>query len=941
MAQQVINFQKAAPKRSVYTVLVGHQTLHIIHPELFAPKALVKIDGKRVQATTGFDKMYDIQEWDRNDKTVHVWTSKNSYYSELDAQQRTMINSIKAFMNTAEWRTLAVFHDTECRQNKQYSYGNHLHMVVETEVKQLSRQGKYRRMQTDMNKMGGICTLREIKTDPRSFIKYLAEDEEKQFLGANSDSLREQWAQAEGYAYDDHWELGEDEVEEGETLKRKPQFITKVAEAKEPTVDEPAMQVPSHLHKAKAADNVDFVIKVLKEHKECTTIHQLATKVGLMSETGRAICHIALSSNGQKTFQLALNKLQETQQNKSLEQLVKELPDEIPQYMSVRKSQCIFNTWCKEQNISPRKYAMTVQMLLGGKTYKRIGLYLQGAPSSGKTALTNNIWNCLGGEVGRITKETFCFQDCAGKRLIIGEEVAITESNVDRYKDLLSGSTMKCEIKNKGPEDCTPKVVMINSNIKYTQNIGRASSDAIKVRLYTFENLRRVGILAQVTDHFHPRLFYQNVIPLSQEEVLNITQNTGDWTDEPIGYGQQYTGSWEEIMQDPDDTIPSSQGFFTRQEDDREPRTSTPTRDDSQEIETVIISSGEATADAEVKWIEETKDTPDKKRNFLYHLAILERTHMEPVKKADITAKILQTLEEPDNSIEEFSINPYAETEEEMHAIIDSEDKWKEEWNTQPEVLVESSNKPSTSNGQPPLKKKKPEPVSRLINSLHFATFEKHGEQAKDKAIEYMYKQCNNFYSREDDKRKSWNYKLKFGDYQPNYTNNYINNEEWWPEDRSWTEDRTFMEGYTEPEYYENSDFINEYTYVQLKEKPDQQSHTRINIDKVYIHERPVHHITIWGVTEDKTRQEADTVPLQPSTYDTKQQAVNKIFQFVRLFRTNRKHPKTRRSQHTQEDHNTIWFWLNQTVGPCDRLDVIRRRYLQQDQTNMHVIISE
>nr|QKE55003.1 MAG: hypothetical protein [Parvoviridae sp.] len=554
MAQRQLNFPKLAPKVKTYNILIGHETLHIIHPELFAPKAKAYKDGKPIVSDRGWEKSYPIPEWDLPTKTVTAWTSKQSHYCELDNKQKAVINYIKTLLNCEKWQCLVVFHGTDCRANKkQYTYGNHLHVILQTTVGQFSREGAYRSMYEAVTAMGGRVTLTPVKDNIQGLLKYYQEDDEKIFMGSSGDELRELWATAQEYNGPRETE-GEEETEPDAERKRKAVPFIKQVKRNKPEdaedITEEETQVPSHLqNKQRLVDNVNFLIEILRKNKDTRDINQLTTKYGLFSEEGKALCNIALSNNGPKAFALALRQVQDEDDKMTLEERVKELPDLIPEYMDITSSQALFNAWCAEQRISPRKYAMTMQMLLAEKSYKRIGVYLQGRPNSGKTALTNNMWKCMGQTNGRITKETFCFQDCAGRKLIIGEEIAITEANVDRFKDLLSGGTVMCEIKQKAPVPCTPKIVLINSNNRYDLNIGRASAEQIRVRLYLFQDLQVSKVLGNMTGHFHPRMFYDNILPISQEETDRLKNNTGDWDMEPLG-GTQFTGDWGEVFGD-------------------------------------------------------------------------------------------------------------------------------------------------------------------------------------------------------------------------------------------------------------------------------------------------------------------------------------------------------------------------------------------------------
>lgn len=565
MAQALLHFKKTHDIK-YYHIIVGHKTVNILHPELFGPRGKIIKDGKEVLVNGQWPKTYDIDSWNLTNELVYKWASKSQHYNALDNQQKRIINTIKKFLNEPQWSVLLVFHDTECRDSKTkhtYRYGNHLHIILETTKTQFSKDNLYRAMQGAICNIGGTCTLKPVLDTMDGLIKYLAEDPEKMFLGTNSDYLKDLFKDSENLQATTTTEGEELAPHQPQEEKRK--NIKFVSEVKAKTGEDeeiPPDSLPTNLTKTtKSADYTQFMIDLIKKNKDCQDLTTLACKYGLETETGKAICHIALSNQGQKIFQLALRKIQEEDDSKPIGDAVKNLPEKMPGYMSIEHSQAMLNAWCREQGINARKFVATMQMLLEGASYKKVGLYLQGAPNSGKTALTNNMWGCMGRLVGKITKENFLFQDCAGKKIIVGEETTITVANVERYKDLLSGATVKVEIKNKAPEDCTPQIVMLNSNNRYNQNIGGTAAEAIRVRVYMYEGLRRSTILKNMTGHFHPRMFYDGVTPVSQDEIYKLLQNTGEWTDEAVGWGEEYTGDWTEIRGAASQEIPIITGL--------------------------------------------------------------------------------------------------------------------------------------------------------------------------------------------------------------------------------------------------------------------------------------------------------------------------------------------------------------------------------------------
>lgn len=536
-----------------YHVILGHDRQNLVHPELFVARQIVKKDGINQKTDNGFDKTYEIHPWDLEDQTVYAWNSHANYYTALPAKEKAIINSIKKFINNSgEWKILVSFHNTQCRLGLDSSvcHGNHLHLVVETAVGQLSKHGLYRSMQIQMKKSEGICSMSEIKHHLPQFMRYLAEDPEKTFLGTNSETMREMYKDENTIAGTEKtWNLEQIEEENPVETRKLAAFDFNIAQPST-SKDTDDVKAPEHLQKTKSADSIQFIIELMKKHRNARTLSALAANYDLFSDTGKAICAIATSQQGKKIFDMAMNQLNSELHTETIADIIKKLPDKIPGYMTPYQSQAMFNAWCIEQGISPRRLVCTLQMILDGKSHKRVGIYFSGRPNSGKTAITNSMWDCLSDIVGKITKENFCFQDCANKRIIIGEECSIGVHNIDNYKDLLSGSTLKVPVKNQAPGDCTPAIVMLNSNITYYQNLNTEQTAALRVRLFNFENLKQTRCLKHMTGKFHPRLLYDNVLPISDDEVQYIQQGEHTiWTQEPIGWGLEFTGSWDDIMQ--------------------------------------------------------------------------------------------------------------------------------------------------------------------------------------------------------------------------------------------------------------------------------------------------------------------------------------------------------------------------------------------------------
>lgn len=89
--------------------------------------------------------------------------------------------------------------------------------------------------------------------------------------------------------------------------------------------------------------------------------------------------------------------------------------------------------------MSPRFFYVLINMLLNGERNEKVGIYLHGQSNSGKTYLTSGLFKHLQHLVGMTTNDNFPFQEVVNKKIVVGEEVAITNANADLWKALTSG----------------------------------------------------------------------------------------------------------------------------------------------------------------------------------------------------------------------------------------------------------------------------------------------------------------------------------------------------------------------------------------------------------------------------------------------------------------------------------------------------------------------
>lgn len=202
--------------------------------------------------------------------------------------------------------------------------------------------------------------------------------------------------------------------------------------------------------------------------------------------------------------------------------------DPAAQTMNPWHTVAAINAWCLEQELPPMKILSLYYMLAKGLSHKRIGIYMQGAPNSGKSTMTTNMWEGLTHLCGKLVNDNFPFQLCGDKKIILAEEFAIDSSNIDRIKQLMSGGKVKVERKNTHAAECQPSMVLFNSNVRLAHNLQSEQVKQMMTRVYLIENLKETMVFRKLYGNLDPR-WLLCVVPPTDDMILNLQQNTNDW----------------------------------------------------------------------------------------------------------------------------------------------------------------------------------------------------------------------------------------------------------------------------------------------------------------------------------------------------------------------------------------------------------------------------
>lgn len=542
-------------EKTYHSVTVGCKNKTFVHPALLIPRAqAVNKDGDVVKHDRGFPIQYELKGDAVYEEVVTKWTGSQMAMADLTSAENFAVNKIKFFLNNPEWKCLVTFHDKNaiCTDTV---YGDHIHIVIESDIATMSRNNEYRTLYRNVTAAGGYVTSAKIHGCVHRYLMYLAEDTEKYFLGTNSgkmlglfnDCSTDQQTLAK-------WSIHPEE--EDRPQKRAWDTLEwKASTSKEPEAKKVATEpAPSHLNNVKPGETIQYIYKQLRLNPGCTSINSLLCRYKEGSPEWYTMCTIGTSQASLKAFNIALGMAERDAESKAPVEVLKDLPDDIKGYMSPYHSLAMMNKWLQYQKIKPLYFMHVIRMLLEGEGRKRIGVYLHGSGNSGKTMISNSSWDCCAVMVGKMTSDSIRFmcQCCGGKKIFIGEEIAITSPTIDIFKNMMSGAEVLCQRKNLVPDIATPNLVFMNSNVKYTHAIDSEQAAVIALRLYNFENLKKAHFLSECYGKLHPKMYLLPEKPTAAQYRDIKAGNDQSYTDEAVIVAGQdaaviYDGNWEDI----------------------------------------------------------------------------------------------------------------------------------------------------------------------------------------------------------------------------------------------------------------------------------------------------------------------------------------------------------------------------------------------------------
>ncbi|GFR75908.1 hypothetical protein ElyMa_000468000 [Elysia marginata] len=479
----------------------------------------------RMHKTYGFVMTKPMSYSDRLDKMVTKWITPNNVMQELSFTDKNIVNKVKEFVNT---NASAVFlHSTSSDPSRfcNFRKPSHFHVVTQSMVPCARDLPKFRTLETVLRGSDTELFCKKVTSTPQDLFAYLVRDPEKTFLGTNNDCMLRIIREMSST---NHPTI---EPELAGTPPA-PQLVgpsTSTTTAKRKlvlddteSVDEPPAK------RSKNLIMLDNLKETLKVYPYCATFSDL---VAAVRGTARydTICNAYLDHRAEKLWALARDDMAPPDQDIDLLDMIRQLPDDLPNTMTVEMTLALFNSWCSEQSINAKHLAWFIISRLQGRVYKKIGLYFQGASNSGKTYWSTLLFSALSSIVGKMsTGGRFCLQDCERKRIVIGEEVGITLDNVDRIKELMSGDVTTCERKGRSVVKCKASLVLLNSNNMPASNVPQ-ERQALLNRMLLIRNLKPSSVLPtalKYTKLTKPNLkFLLLVPPPTEAELRNMEMN--------------------------------------------------------------------------------------------------------------------------------------------------------------------------------------------------------------------------------------------------------------------------------------------------------------------------------------------------------------------------------------------------------------------------------
>ncbi len=155
----------------------------------------------------------------------------------------------------------------------------------------------------------------------------------------------------------------------------------------------------------------------------------------------------------------------------------------------------LLQEWCNEQKFCFMRFIFHVYVLMNKMDAKVNCMALTGGSNAGKSFWMTSLYPQDIDKVGIVSKsDTFMWQDCVDKPLIVMEEAFLSPTIVETFKIIAGGQETKVDIKGLGPKVLvrTPVLVASNNNL---WRVAPGQETPIRNRCFMYSNLREAKCL--------------------------------------------------------------------------------------------------------------------------------------------------------------------------------------------------------------------------------------------------------------------------------------------------------------------------------------------------------------------------------------------------------------------------------------------------------------
>ncbi len=158
----------------------------------------------------------------------------------------------------------------------------------------------------------------------------------------------------------------------------------------------------------------------------------------------------------------------------------------------------LLQEWCSEQKICFMKFIFHVYVVLNKLDPKINCLALTGGSNAGKSFWMTSLYPTDIDKVGIVGKsETFMWQDCVDKPIIVMEEALLTTQIVETFKVIAGGQDTKVDVKSQPSKVLKRTPVLVASNHSLWR-IAHGQEGALRNRCFIYSNLVKATCLADM-----------------------------------------------------------------------------------------------------------------------------------------------------------------------------------------------------------------------------------------------------------------------------------------------------------------------------------------------------------------------------------------------------------------------------------------------------------